>query len=171
MNPDDIVRFKQLGVHANFTPQWFSDLVFGQAGDLNLGEPRGSSKWLARSFFAADANVTFSSDVIDHSTIERANPFVGIQMGITRQEYSLGAGAPINSPLNQVLTMEQMIEGYTLNGARQLGRESTLGSIEVGKHADFVVLDQNPFEVATQEIAHIQPVATFVSGQLVAGDL
>lgn len=171
VNPDDIVRFKQLGVHANFTPQWFSDLVFGQAGDLNLGEPRGSSKWLARSFFAADANVTFSSDVIDHSTIERANPFVGIQMGITRQEYSLGAGAPINSPLNQVLTMEQMIKGYTLNGARQLGRESTLGSIEVGKHADFVVLDQNPFEVATQEIAHIQPVATFVSGQLVAGDL
>ena len=61
--------------------------------------------------------------------------------------------------------------GYTINGTRQLGMNETIGSIEVGKSADLVVLDSNIFEVAVDEIALIKSTAVVMEGKLVHGGL
>ena len=61
--------------------------------------------------------------------------------------------------------------GYTINGARQLGMDETLGSIEVGKSADLVVLDGNLFEARPDEIGLIKPTAVMMEGKVIHGAL
>jgi len=61
--------------------------------------------------------------------------------------------------------------GYTINGARQLGMDETLGSIKVGKTADPVVLDGNLFEARGDEIGRIKPTAVMMEGVVIHGVL
>ena len=71
--------------------------------------------------------------------VHRRNPWVGDDE------------SSANNP-NQVITLEEAIRAYTLGGAHALLREDDLGSIEVGKYADFIVLDRNLFEIPVDEI-------------------
>ena len=64
-----------------------------------------------------------------------------------------------------------MIRGYTLHGAAQLGLENDLGSIEVGKVADLVVLDRNLFETPPNQIKTARPTAILMEGKLVSGTI
>ena len=56
---------------------------------------------------------------------------------------------------------------YTIEGAWQLNRESDLGSIEVGKRADFVVLDRNLFEIPAAAISDAKVLMTVFDGRTV----
>ena len=58
-----------------------------------------------------------------------------------------------------------------MNGAYQLRLDRTLGSIEVGKTADLVVLDRNLFEVDRYAIHDVTPIAVLVEGRVVHGGL
>ena len=77
---------------------------------------------------------------------------------------------PGQPPLNaaQAITIQDVLEAYTINGARFLGRGPRCGSLEVGKSADFVLLDRDLFALASagryEELA-----ATRVLGDLVPG--
>jgi hypothetical protein len=164
--PQDIARFKELGVHANFTPHWLGGYFSG--GGLALGPERHFVSQLARSFYEAEANVTFSSDVVTGFEAYRANPFFGMQTGANRQEVSSGADGSIMNPASERLTIEQMLTGYTINGARQLGTQDRLGSLQVGKAADFIILDANPLTSNTYEIHTIKPQAVYLDGELVS---
>ena len=70
-------------------------------------------------------------------------PFVNIQFAVTRAR----PGIPPISPW-QRLTIQEVIDAYTINGAHALGRASEIGSLEVGKSADFIVLNQNIINLA-----------------------
>ena len=72
---------------------------------------------------------------------------------------------------NERLSIEDLIRGYTLNGAAQLGMANDLGSIEVGKVADLVVLDRNLFETLPSRIRSAKPTAVLMEGKLVSGTL
>jgi hypothetical protein len=58
-----------------------------------------------------------------------------------------GMGRP-----EEIITMGQAVRGYTINAARRLFRDHELGSIEVGKLGDFVVLNLDPFKVPKERI-------------------
>jgi len=64
------------------------------------------------------------------------------------------------------MTMEQLVEGYTLNGAKQLGIEDQIGSIEVGKDADYLVLGENLFEVDPYRLHDVVPERVYIKGKL-----
>lgn len=70
-------------------------------------------------------------------------PFVNMEFGITRARHGLPPVAP-----QQRLTVRDMIDAYTINGARALDRASEIGSLEVGKSADFIIVDQNILALA-----------------------
>jgi predicted amidohydrolase YtcJ len=69
------------------------------------------------------------------------------------------------------LSLEDLLHGYTLNGAVQLRLADQIGSIEVGKSANLVVLDVDLFEVSADEIQNVEPVAVLFEGRLVHGTL
>lgn len=74
-------------------------------------------------------------------------------------------------PASERLDLELMIRGYTINGAYQLRMEDQIGSIEVGKLADLVVLDENLFEMDPDDIHTIKPSAVMMEGELIHGQL
>ena len=166
----DFERFPELNVFANFTPHWFGGDVFGDAGVTNLGLERAHHSQQAGSFVKAGASITLSSDVTTRDEAHRANPFIGLEMAVTRQDYnSVQDTAPGYDP--EALTIEQALLGYTIFGAQQLGVGEFLGSIEVGKQADFVILRENATTVPVSVLSDVKPVAVVQNGRLVHGTL
>ena len=164
IDPVDISRVKKLGVIANYTPQWFGNPethMHSVIGDRNM------YKMEAATMIETGAVVSFSSDLISPIILLRANPFLGIQVGHNRQDLRGGENAPLMIPKEERLRLEQLIKGYTINGALQLGLDDKIGSIEVGKDADFVILKDNLFEVDRYEISNIKVSCTYKKGKLV----
>ena len=72
---------------------------------------------------------------------------VGMTRWITEKTKATRPGTgPLSRflPLSEQMSIEEMILGYTINGAKQLGIDAAKGSIEAGKDADFLVFDGRP---------------------------
>ncbi len=167
----DFYRFKDLGVIASFTPAWH-----GNVGDHNVFAAIGDRAWSqmrAQPMIADDAVFTFSSDITTtHGwRDESANPYHGMQIGHNRQPVEGGPKARYARPRSERIRLDTLIDGYTINGAYQLGRSHELGSIEVGKQADLVILNQNLFKVNRYDVHKTKPDAVIMDGKLVHGAL
>lgn len=172
IDPGDWARFGELGVSANFTP-WWHGLDDPDPIGAALGEARDNDTYRAQEVINGGANVTFSSD---DWALDSMSPFLGMQVGHTRQypREWLGADddpALLRLPESEKLEIEHLIKGYTINGAWQLRMEDRIGSIEVGKSADLVVLVQNLFEADPDTLHAIKPDAVIMEGELVHGSL
>jgi len=167
----DMPRFAALGVVASFTPHWNGG--YFQGADRWLGRERYDLMYSVKPLLAAGAVVSFSSDVTDNVEWKtgRANPFYGMQVAHTRLEVDAAPGSQPRPPAGERLSLEELVRGYTRAAAFQLRHEKDLGSIEVGKSADLVVLDRNLFEVPPHEIRGLRPSAVLVEGQLSHGAL
>ena len=88
---------------------------------------------------------------------------------MTRQDFD--PGSPIQPRVSERLDLPAMIRGFTLNAAYQLHMEDQIGSIEVGKKADLVVLEKNLFDVPVDEVHEVKVRATFIDGEQVFGDV
>jgi predicted amidohydrolase YtcJ len=123
----DFDRFSELNIHSNFSPQWHGGHI--QGAQLTLGQDRYDRMFRAQPLIDRGVSVAFSSDITNAGKwrTDRASPFFGMQVGHTRLEPEFGAKATIRPPENERLSIEDMIRGYTLNGAAQLGLENELG--------------------------------------------
>ncbi len=171
----DLSRIKELGVTCNYTPWWF-DARHNDPMESALGTDRYENMYRAKSLFKLGINVTFSSD--EWWGGERLptylNPYFGMQVGHTRQypkEWRAEDDVLIRPPINEQLSIEQMIMGYTLNGAQQLRMEDQVGSIETGKLADLVVLKDNLFDIDRDDIWKVKPEAVLMEGEIIHGAL
>ena len=175
INPADLPRIKELDVICNYTPWWFAAR---QSDPLktSLGEDRYNNMYKAKSLVEMGIIVTFSSD--EWWGAERLptylNPWFGMHVGHNRQypkEWREDDDEEIRSPVNEQLSMEQLIAGYTRNAAYQLRMENQVGSIETGKMADLVVLNENIFDLDRNEIWKVKPAAVLVDGEVIQGAL
>jgi predicted amidohydrolase YtcJ len=64
-----------------------------------------------------------------------------------------------------------MLKGYTVNGAYPFRMEEQIGSIQSGKLADLVVLDENLFDMDSAEIHNIKPRAVMMEGEFIHGGI
>ena len=181
IDPADYPRIKELGVIANYTP-WWHGVTFDDPVLHALGDGRYARTLILKPLFDLGAVVTFSSDDWSYP---RLTPFLGMQIGHNRQfpaewisDEELAAmmeqgydPAAWRGPESERLDLELMIRGYTINGAYQLRMEDQIGSIEVGKLADLVVLDEDLFEMDRYEIMNVEPSAVVMEGQVIHGSL
>lgn len=123
--------------------------------DKILGNPR--AEWLDAAKSAKDLGLKFS---FNDDSLAPAKPLLFIQVAATRKTED---GRELNA--QQKISIDDAIKGVTLYPAWQSFREKELGSIETGKFADFVVLDQNPKKVDVNKIKDIKVVGRWLNGK------
>jgi predicted amidohydrolase YtcJ len=178
IDPSDMSRVVELGVLLNWTPHW-SGGYFGAAAADHLGRERFDRMYQFNPVIASGGTVTYGSDVVTQNEANRADPFFGMQVAHTGvdPEYPMRPGrgtvegTAIREPISARLSLRNLLRGYTLNGAVQLGLARRIGSIEVGKLAHLSVLDADLFEVPEDEIRDVRPDAVLFGGRLVHGAL
>ena len=97
--------------------------------------------------------------------VERVNPFHTFYSSIERKDLS---GYPANGfQIENALSREETLKGMTIWGAYFNFEENEKGSIEKGKSADFIIIDQNIMEIEAAKIPNTKVLKTFVDGELV----
>lgn len=163
VEPEDIQRFKELGVIGIPQPFWFKiDEYYHELALPYLGKERADRQYPMGSFI--DAGVIMASGSDFPVTIP-FDPLIAIQTGITRSS----AIDPSQGVLwsEEKVTLEDMIVSFTYNGAYANFLENEIGSLEVGKKADLVVLEKNLFEIPADQIAKTKVLLTMIDGNVV----
>ena len=170
---EDILRLQPLGLIANYTPVWHGGNSFPggvRAAVELLGKERGSNLNKCGMMWRNGTLVTFSSDNIAFLTFDGWSPFQGMEVGILRKDIDFAttpgdySTVELYPPVSECMTIEQMIIGYTINGAKQLRLDKNKGSIEVGKDADYLVLKENLLKIPAEGIRNIVPEEVYFNG-------
>lgn len=159
VHPDDIPRIAEAGLIASMQPTHAtSDMRW--AAD-RLGDERLFGAYAWQRMRQAGARLAFGSDF----PVEKVDPMLGLYAAVTRQDLD---GEPPGGWLpDQRVTMQVALEGFTVDAAWAGFAEDDVGSLDVGKYADFVVLDRDPFAVAAERIPDIRVLRTVVGGETV----
>ncbi len=170
----DLKRFAELGVFADYTPWWHAGNMGGEpikAWRELLGEKRALSMYRCKSLMDSGAIVTFSSDEVFFG--DNWSPYLGMEVGMTRHitdktkalEHSRTNEA--YPPESEQMSIEEMLLGYTINGAKQLGIENKKGSITIGKDADFLVFDNDLLTAEQEGFSYNKPTDVYFGGKKV----
>ena len=167
----DLDRFAKLGVIANFTPHW-------HAGDTKesstwLGAERAAKLFRCKTIWNSGALVTWSSDNIVFGDFTTWNPYLGMEIGMTRiatektRTFEWARTAAVLPPAEERMSIEEMLLGFTINGAKQLGIEDKKGSITTGKDADYLVFDNDLLTAEPEGFSHNKPADVYFAGKKV----
>lgn len=157
---DDIPRCARLNVVTEISPTlWFPGVIY-EAIKLVIGEERANQMQPNRSVLDAGGTVIGGSD---WPVIPLPNPWLGIEGLITRSDPS--GAFPGTLWKEQALTLDEAVAVYTTASSKAMGLWSETGSLEVGKSADFIVLDRNPWETPATDLADTQVLETWFAGE------
>ncbi len=109
-----------------------------------------------------DAHITLALST-DGPVVKEINPFTNIATAITRQSIT---GDTIG--IHQKISLDEALYAYTMGGAKMDDQESTKGSLSIGKVADFIVVDQNPYTCS--DLKQTQVLETWINGNRVFSD-
>jgi predicted amidohydrolase YtcJ len=166
----DIPRFARLGIVAAFQPAWFHIHEKEKEEYLRrLGKERVMDLYLMKSFLDSGAVVTCGSDYpVGNAEFSSFRPLDAIEIGHTRCAPGKARGESYRP--SERVDLPDMIDCYTIRSAFQFFHEKEVGSIEVGKLADLIVLDRNLFETASHEIHKTKVLLTLLEGREVYRD-
>ena len=169
VDPADYPRFKALDVTATMSFQWAQQApsVLDSTGD-HLGPERLARMEPFGSIHNAGGRIAYGSDW----PVDPLDPFLALKVGVTRSgdplnPHSFGPEYAGKLNADPALSRSEVIRAVTFNAAQQLNLDKVLGSLEVGKFADLIVLDKNFMQVPEQELARNQVLMTVVGGQVV----
>jgi predicted amidohydrolase YtcJ len=158
----DRPRFAALGITATFQPLWaYPDPSALKLDIPMLGEQRTQAMYPIGSLVRSGARVAGGSDYF----VTDLNPLHAIEAAVTRQDPYTNSGPVLNA--DERVDLDTMVAAYTINGAWLMGLEKEQGSIEVGKRADFVVLDRDLFAGPASAINEAKVLLTVFGGRTV----
>ena len=138
-----------------------------------FGSERASKMYRSKTLWDTGALVTWSSDDVAYDDFSTWSPYYGMEVGMTRW-VSENTNAPKEQktiqtlpPLEERMSIEEMLLGFTINGAKQLGIEAQKGSIEAGKDADFLVFDKDLLTAEKVGFSYNKPEEVYFGGKKV----
>jgi predicted amidohydrolase YtcJ len=155
----DIPRFKQLDLIASMQPTHATS-------DMNMAEDRigkerlrGAYAW--HTLLAQGTRIAGGSDF----PVESDNPFFGLHAAVTRTDH---AGQPPGGwHAEQAMTLLEAFRAFTMDAAYAQHQETTLGSLEPGKWADFILVDRDLFKIPPAQIWQTKVEQTWIAGRKV----
>jgi predicted amidohydrolase YtcJ len=154
-------RFKELGVIASMQT---SHAPFSLEEDMVWTKRTGPQRWNIsfpwRSLKNAGAHLSLGSDW----TVAPFNPMINIYVALNRKKYD-------DSNMDQRLSLEECILGYTRDAAYTEFMENEKGQIKEGYLADLVLFSEDLFQVKPEDIMSAKPVFTMVDGRIVFEEL
>jgi predicted amidohydrolase YtcJ len=159
---EDIPRFKELDIIASMQPRHATS-------DKNMavdrvGEERIEGGYAWQTFLDQGTVVAAGSDF----PVEPSNPFWGLYSAITRMDHD--GNPPGGWDPDESLSREQALRAFTIDAAYSAHQEEVLGSLEEGKWADFVVIEEDYFNIPASEIWKVNVLETWVAGEKVYSD-
>jgi hypothetical protein len=156
VNPREFARFKPLDVIASMQLLWAA----GDDYTLDMVKPYVSAfafryQYPAHSLLQKGATLAGASDW----PVSSPNPWAAMAQAVTRE----GEKGVLNA--DERLDRETMFYAYTLNAARAIGQEQRIGSLTVGKQADFILLDRDVFTVDAKALAETRVLKTWFGGR------
>ncbi|WP_412972365.1 amidohydrolase [Glaciecola sp. MF2-115] len=156
---EDIPLFKTLGVIPSMQPTHATS-------DMNMAEDRigkarlkGAYAW--RTFLEQGSRIAFGSDF----PVELANAFHGLHAAVTRQNANM---QPKTGWIpEEKVSRQEALRGFTLDAAYAAFQDDKIGTLEVGKRADFIFVDRDIFEVPASDIRDTQVLETWINGKQV----
>jgi predicted amidohydrolase YtcJ len=159
ITPEDIPRLADLGVIASMQPLHATeDMHFAEA---RLGAERLKGAYAWSTLLDNDIVVATGTDY----SVSPYNPFYTLHAAVTRQDRE--NNPPGGWRPEEAMTREEALYAATMAGAYAMHAEDVLGSIEVGKLADFVVIPVDYMTIPAEDIWKITPDMTVIGGELV----
>ena len=159
LTPEDVPRLAELGIVASMQPLHATE-------DMNFAEARMGPERLKTAYIWSDLldlGVVVATGT-DYS-VSPYNPFYTLHAAVTRQDrnnHPPGGWIP-----EQAMIREEALRAATMGGAYTMFAEDILGSIEVGKLADFVVIPVDYMTIPAEDIWKIEPEMTVIGGEVV----
>ncbi|SVC33942.1 uncharacterized protein METZ01_LOCUS286796, partial [marine metagenome] len=94
--------------------------------------------------------------------VSTMNPLVAIETAIRREDPENVITGVLNAA--ERMDLDEMLRAYTINAAYLMHQENTTGSIQVGKAADLIVLEQNLFDIPVDAIGDVRVLRTMIDG-------
>ncbi|WP_183518564.1 amidohydrolase [Mycolicibacterium sp. BK634] len=162
----DSSRFGKLGVTAQFSANWMSsdpDTVQNMAA--RYGRPRQDLFYRTQDVLRSGGRISLGTDWPAAGYFSTYKPLDSIQIGVTRQLIGQ-SDAPVLAPADQRLSVAEAVHANTMGAAYQIRMDAKVGSVEVGKQADLIVLDTNIFEIDPHDIHRATITMTMMNGQV-----
>ena len=158
---EDVARFGKLGITADLAPILPVPPNLTAASVKVIGKERTSNYANPRAVLDAGGEVAIGSDW----SVSSIDPWHRLAFAVSRRDVN-NPGWGVLAPEN-ALTVAEALRAYTWGAAHAINKEGETGSIEVGKYADMIVLDRNPFEIEPLEIAGTKVLTTVFAGDVV----
>jgi predicted amidohydrolase YtcJ len=158
IHPDDIPRFAKLDVVPSMQPYHLT-LDFNEKLG-RIGTERCRWEWPHKTILEKGGKLAFGTDypVVDF------NPFPSIYAAVTRCD---DEGKPTGTNPEECISLADALKAYTAGAANAYGRMEDLGTLEVGKLADIIVVNNNLFNVDKNEIQNCSVELTVMDGKIV----
>jgi hypothetical protein len=157
---EDFIRFADLDIIASMQPtHCTTDLRFCEQ---RIGKERSKGAYAWRSLLDQNVHLAFGTDW----PVEPLDPMRGIYSAVTRKniEQNIPEGGWFPE---QKLTVLEAIKYYTIGSAYASFEEDIKGTLEAGKLADLIVLDQDLFSIPTEEILTTRVLYTLLGGKVI----
>lgn len=183
---EDMKRMADLNVSAMIAPYWaVMDDYYWDLYVPSIGKERADNQYPEESLVKAGINVGVHSDFsvtepdwgwLLYSAVTRTLPqkifdlwYEGMDLTRTTkpssnyENYTIG----VLSPADERMTLDQIIKAATYGGAYSMNLEDEIGTIEVGKKADLVIMDMDITTSDIEDVSNVQIKKTFSDGRLV----
>jgi len=166
VSPQDIPRFGPLGVTYDTTGFWMSfDPLLQSITTERFGANRVQAMFPMKKIREAGGNISMGSDWPASGYLSDYRPLLSIRTAVTRQLPGRDDVPPLGGEEARV-PLKMAIYAQTLGAAKGRGLDDKIGSLEVGKLADLVVLDKNLFDMDPHDIHKAKVLLTIMDGKV-----